>query len=72
MHNRIDARFSFDADGRILSHLDNFNFWRWSWMALGVPGLVLGWSPFFRTQVRKQARANLDRFLAGTATPETA
>lgn len=72
VRNRIDARFRFDADGRILSHRDNFNFWRWSWMALGVPGLVLGWSPFFRTQVRKQARANLDRYLASSATPETA
>ena len=72
VHNRIEGRFTFDEQGRILTHHDRFNFWRWSWMALGVPGLVLGWSPFFRKQVCKQARANLDRFLASTSTPETA
>lgn len=69
VHNVIDARFTFDADGRILTHHDSFDFWRWSRKALGVPGLVLGWSPFFRKQVRKQARANLDRFLGTTSTP---
>lgn len=72
VHNIIDARFNFDAQGRILTHRDKFNFWRWSWLALGVPGLVLGWSPFFRAQVRKQARANLDKYLANTVTPESA
>lgn len=70
VHNRIEARFTFDAEGRILTHHDRFNFWRWSRLALGVPGLVLGWSPFFRAQVRKQARANLDKYLAGHETPE--
>jgi ketosteroid isomerase-like protein len=72
VHNRVLARFHFDAEGRIVTHQDRFNFWRWSWMALGVPGGVLGWSPMFRKQVRKQARANLDRFLASKATAETA
>ena len=71
VHNRIDASFTFDADGRIVSHRDSFNFWRWARMALGVPGLVLGWSFFFRTQVRKQARANLERYLASTKASET-
>lgn len=72
VHNIVDARFTFDADGRILAHHDKFNFWRWSRLALGVPGLVLGWSPFFRAQVRKQARANLDKYLAHNTTPESA
>ena len=72
VHNRVLARFHFDAEGRIVTHQDRFNFWRWSWMALGVPGAVLGWSPMFRKQVRKQARANLDRFLASNAAAETA
>ena len=64
VHNIVDANFTFDDEGRILTHHDRFNFWRWSCKALGMPGLVLGWSPMFRKQVRKQARANLDRFLA--------
>lgn len=72
VHNRIRARFHFDTEGRILTHHDSFNFWRWSWLALGVPGAVLGWSPAFRTQFRKQARVNLDKFLAGQAALEVA
>ncbi len=62
--NRIDARFEFDADGRITRHVDRFDFWAWSRQALGLPGLLLGWSPFLRTQVRRQAAARLQRFLA--------
>lgn len=61
--NRIDAEFEFGAHGLITRHRDRFDFWRWSRQALGVPGLVLGWTPFFRKQVRQQAAANLKRFL---------
>lgn len=61
--NRIDAEFEFDAKGLITRHRDRFDFWRWSRQALGVPGLVLGWTPYFRKQVRAGAAANLKRFL---------
>jgi len=63
VHNRIDAKFSFDAQGLILRHHDQFNFWRWSSQALGLPGLVLGWTPFLRSKVRAQAQQNLQRYL---------
>lgn len=63
--NRIDAEFRF-RDGLIVEHRDRFDFWRWSRQALGVPGLLLGWTPLLRAKVRATARANLDRFL-GTA-----
>lgn len=64
VHNRIDADFGFDAQGRIQRHRDHFDFWRWSRQALGMPGLLLGWTPFLRNQVRAQAAAGLRRFLA--------
>lgn len=64
VHNSIDARFEFDEAGRILRHHDRFDFWRWSRQALGVPGVVLGWTPLLRSKVRGQAAANLQRFLA--------
>jgi hypothetical protein len=64
VHNVIDARFEFDDQGLITRHTDHFDFWRWSRHALGTPGLLLGWSPFLRAKVRKQAAANLKRFLA--------
>jgi hypothetical protein len=67
VHNSIDAEFTFNPDGRIATHRDSFNFWRWSRQALGVPGLLLGWTPFLQAKVRTQARASLQKFLAGKA-----
>ncbi|MDO9091700.1 MAG: nuclear transport factor 2 family protein [Rubrivivax sp.] len=61
--NRIDAEFTFGADGLITRHHDRFDFWAWSRQALGTPGLLLGWSPFLRNKVRKTAAANLQRYL---------
>jgi ketosteroid isomerase-like protein len=61
--NSIDARFEFDPAGRITRHQDRFDFWRWSRQALGAPGLLLGWTPVLRGKVRRQAAANLERFL---------
>ena len=62
--NRIDASFEFDPQGLIRQHRDRFDFWRWSRQALGVPGVLLGWSPWLRAKVRGQAAANLKRFLS--------
>ena len=67
VHNVIEAEFAF-RQGRISAHHDRFDFWRWSRQALGAPGLLLGWSGFLRDKVRTQARANLQRYLAASAT----
>ncbi|MEO8544289.1 MAG: nuclear transport factor 2 family protein [Burkholderiaceae bacterium] len=64
VHNRITASFRFDDAGRITHHHDSFDFWRWSRQALGFPGLLLGWSPLLRRQVRSRAHAGLDRYIA--------
>lgn len=63
VHNRIDAEFEFDPAGLIRRHRDRFDFWAWSRQALGMPGLLLGWTPLLRNKVRAQAAANLKRFL---------
>ena len=47
VHNVIDAAFTFSA-GRIARHVDTFDLWRWSRMALGAKGALLGWTPFVR------------------------
>ena len=62
--NRIDAQFTFDSQGLIITHRDSFNFWSWSSQALGAPGWLLGWSPFLRDKVRQQAAGNLQKFMA--------
>ena len=66
--NRIDAEFEFDRAGLITRHRDRFDFWRWSRQALGMPGLLLGWSPLLRAKVRAQAAKNLQRFIASRKT----
>jgi ketosteroid isomerase-like protein len=62
VHNLIHAQFEF-SEGKIIRHRDTFRFWRWASMALGTTGLLLGWMPFIRNQVRKTAAANLRKFL---------
>lgn len=62
--NSIDARFTFDPQGRIATHRDSFDFWRWSGQALGAPGLLLGWTRVLRNKVRGQAAVRLGKFLA--------
>ena len=62
VRNRIDARFTF-RDGKIVRHEDWFDLWKWSGMALGLPGKLLGWSPLIRNKIRKNADAGLRAFL---------
>lgn len=64
VHNRITATFAF-RDGKIVEHRDEFDLYKWSRMALGPLGVVLGWTPVVQGRVRRQARSQLDRFMAG-------
>ena len=61
VHNKVFAVFEFQ-DGKIIRHRDHFSFWKWSSMALGPVGLVLGWSPLIKNEVKKQANKGLMRF----------
>ena len=61
VHNKIHASFGF-KDGLIVKHEDRFDFWSWSRMALGLPGVLLGWSSFLKNKVQTQARALLKRY----------
>jgi hypothetical protein len=57
--NEVDAGFRF-SDGLIIDHVDDFNFWRWSRQALGLPGLLLGWTPMLRRKVQRQSALLLE------------
>ncbi|HEX8475039.1 MAG TPA: nuclear transport factor 2 family protein [Pyrinomonadaceae bacterium] len=61
VHNKIESRFEFQ-DGKIIKHADSFDFWKWSSMALGLVGILLGWTPLIRRKVQKQAGERLARF----------
>ena len=63
VHNIIRANFRFE-DGKIIWHRDEFSFWAWSKQALGMPGALLGWSPFLKGKVQRQALKNLEKFIS--------
>ena len=59
--NDIQARFVF-RDGKICEHHDHFDLWRWSRQALGLKGLLLGWTPLVQNAIRAQAKKGLKAF----------
>lgn len=63
VHNKITANFQFQ-DGLIIDHDDHFDFWKWSRMALGTPGVILGWSPVIKNKVRKTVIKLLSEYKA--------
>lgn len=62
VHNIIHATMEF-KDGLIIKHIDEFNLWRWSKMALGTSGALLGWTPLVKNKIRKMAAKSLEDYL---------
>ena len=61
--NDINATFRFDG-GKIAEHDDDFDFGKWARQALGPAGIVIGVVPPLRAKVSKQARSQLDEYMA--------
>lgn len=68
VHNVIDAKFEF-RDGEITHHTDTFDLYRWSRMALGPTGVLLGWTPIIRNTVRQKAARQLANYRAALRPP---
>jgi ketosteroid isomerase-like protein len=68
VHNEIDAAFTF-AHGKFATHVDTFDLWRWSRMALGKKGVLLGWTPLARKAIRRDARTALTAWIAAHPQP---
>jgi ketosteroid isomerase-like protein len=66
VRNRIAARFVF-RDGLIAEHHDTFPLWKWTRMALGAKGVLLGWLPPVQAAVRREADKGLRAWLAKQA-----
>lgn len=62
VHNKIQAEFTF-RDGLILTHRDTFDLHRWAGQAMGFPGKLLGWAPFFHKKVQTNASLALEKFI---------
>lgn len=61
VHNKIEASFQF-KEGKIIDHNDRFNFWKWSGMALGPVGWLLGFTPLVQNKVRKSCQILLKKY----------
>lgn len=61
--NSIKAHMRLQ-DGKIIEHTDQFDIWKWSRQALGLPGTLLGWSGYMRNKIRANAHKSLDKFMA--------
>jgi ketosteroid isomerase-like protein len=64
VRNVVHSQFEF-RDGLILRQRDSFDLWKWSAMALGPAGQLLGWSSFMKNKIQGIAARGLDEFLQG-------
>jgi hypothetical protein len=58
VHNLGISEFRF-RDGLIIDQQDRFDLWRWSRQALGLKGVLLGWSPWMERRIRASAAKRL-------------
>lgn len=63
VRNVIDARFAF-REGLIARHDDRFDPVAWARQALGLPGALLGWTPWMQRRIREDARRRLAQWRA--------
>jgi ketosteroid isomerase-like protein len=68
VHNRVEAAFTLE-EGLIRTHRDRFRFWTWARQAFGLPGLLLGWTPWFQGKVRSEALRALATWRAKNPAP---
>jgi hypothetical protein len=61
--NKVRASFEF-LDGKIIRHTDSFSLWKWSQQALGMSGLLLGWSNFMKSKVQATTNKLLEKYIA--------
>lgn len=50
-------------DGMITEHSDAFNYYRWCRQALGLRGLLFGWTRFMHNRVSANAKKSLYAFM---------
>lgn len=60
--NQVTADFAF-KNGKISQHTDRFDFYTWSRQALGLPGLLLGWTGYLRRKVQQTALKSLTGYI---------
>lgn len=59
--NEVVTEMKF-KDGKIIQQRDHFNFHRWARQALGLPGLLFGWTSWFQNALQNKSREKLEKF----------
>ncbi len=60
--NPVSASFKF-KDGKIIEHLDDFDAWKCSKQAFGLPGYLFGWSGFMKKKNQKTTNGLLVKYM---------
>ncbi len=60
--NKVKAHLRI-KNGKITEHTDEFDIYKWSRQALGLPGVLLGWSGYLKNKIRYDARTRLQEFI---------
>ncbi len=60
--NNVKAHMKIE-NGKITEHTDEFDIYKWSRQALGLPGVLLGWSGYLKNKIRYDARTKLQKFM---------
>jgi len=61
VHNKISASFVIE-NGLIVEHTDEFNLYAWSKQAMGIKGLLIGKTSFFKNKLQQKTNSLLTRF----------
>jgi len=62
VRNKIKTKFVFE-NGKIIKYNDSFSYYKWSFQALSMAGILLSWTPFLKNKVKNNAKKNLNSFL---------
>ncbi|HJS01067.1 MAG TPA: nuclear transport factor 2 family protein [Flavobacterium sp.] len=65
--NNIKSEFHF-KDGLIIKQDDDFDIWAWSKQALGLSGILLGWTGYLQRKIQLQAINSLKNYKENTFT----
>lgn len=58
--NEVETHMTF-ANGKIVTQNDRFNFYLWARQALGLPGLLFGWTSWFQRALQSKTRAKIEK-----------
>ena len=62
INNKIKSYLRLE-NGLIIEHTDAFDLYKWTRMAFGLTGSLIGWSNFFQKRIQKSTRKKLSEFI---------